>query len=177
MKAFRRNLCVRGPWWSTTCGGMECSGRRRSLYRFSYRNKYGDHFKIVVPQMTLSSIRSAFPSAMTFYRNALNEQSPGIIFTTSAFALQKQSFGWHAVELRFHSTRILIWSSRISTIKSAPTLICLTSLNGTLKNNSHSSTMLSKNNFPKNKKPSRELTYPTLRKGNSSSKVPWEGIC
>ena len=25
--------------------------------------------------------------------------------------------------------------------------------------------------------PSRELTYPTLGKGNSSSKLPWKGIC
>jgi len=24
---------------------------------------------------------------------------------------------------------------------------------------------------------SRELTYPTLGKGNSSSKLPWKGIC
>ena len=25
--------------------------------------------------------------------------------------------------------------------------------------------------------PSRELTYPTLGKGTSSSRVPWDGIC
>ena len=30
---------------------------------------------------------------------------------------------------------------------------------------------------PSQKLPSRELTYPTLGKGTSSSKGPWEGIC
>lgn len=40
--------------------------------RFSYGDKCEDKFKIVVLQMTLSYIRNAFPSEVTFYRNVSN---------------------------------------------------------------------------------------------------------